>query len=217
MAEARCGVRYISKERSGCPRWSCSGNGATIKKASAVSSASRYVGLTSSTRNTRSSEARMKAPATNPVRNGYRTISTLHWSSTSFGYINPSISVVSLANRAIQAVVKHLRSCGEMRFENLHIVGLQKRMDWIFGILQVNQLSGAGWAHFTTCGRQTSCDPVVAQRALIGGVLSGMKEAATVGTSLDAVAASQAIVVIDQHYTIRRVESSAHGTDLRAG
>src|ERR1700739_1090284 len=138
MADARWGVRYISQKRSGCPRWSCSGNGATIKKASAVSSANRYVGFTSSTRNMRSSEARMKAPATNPVRNGYRTISTLHWSSTSLGYINPSIWVVSLANRAVHAVVKHLRPCGEMRFQNLHCVGLQKRMDWIFGIFEVD-------------------------------------------------------------------------------
>ena len=104
-----------------------------------------------------------------------------------------------------------------MRFQNLHIVSLQKLMDRIFGILQVDQLSGTGWAHFTARGRQPFCDPVVAQRAFIGGVLSGMKEAATVRTRLDTVTASQAIVVIDQDHTIRRVESCAHGTDLRAG
>jgi len=56
MADVRCGVKYISKERSGCPRCSCSGSGATRRKARAVSSASRYVGLTASTLKTRSSE-----------------------------------------------------------------------------------------------------------------------------------------------------------------
>jgi len=70
MADDRCGVRYISGERSGCPKCSCSGRGATSKNASAVSNASRYVGFTASTRNTLSSDARMNAPATSPVRYG---------------------------------------------------------------------------------------------------------------------------------------------------
>ena len=47
-------------------------------------------GRTASTLNTRSSDARMKAPATSPVMKGYRTMRTLHWSSTSFGYMKPS-------------------------------------------------------------------------------------------------------------------------------
>ena len=85
IADCVCGVRYISSDRSGCPRCSCSGSGATRRNARAVSSASRYVGLTASTLKTRSSEARMNAPATRPVMNGYRTMSTLHWSSSSFG------------------------------------------------------------------------------------------------------------------------------------
>ena len=67
MAEVLCGVKYISGERSGWPRCNCSGSGATSRNASAVSSASRYVGLTASTRKTRSSDARMNAPATSPV------------------------------------------------------------------------------------------------------------------------------------------------------
>ena len=70
MADERCGVRYISKERSGWPRWSCKGRGATSRNESAVSSARRYVGRTASTLKTRSSDARMKAPATRPVTNG---------------------------------------------------------------------------------------------------------------------------------------------------
>src|SRR5271157_1700063 len=56
IADELCGVKYISGERSGCPRCSCSGSGATSRNASAVSSASRYVGFTASTRKTRSSD-----------------------------------------------------------------------------------------------------------------------------------------------------------------
>src|SRR5664279_1663540 len=76
IAEELWGVKYISYDRSGCPRCSCNGRGATSKKDSAVSNARRYVGLTSSTRKTRSRDARINAPATSPVMNGYKTIST---------------------------------------------------------------------------------------------------------------------------------------------
>src|SRR6516225_5387868 len=41
----------------------------------------------------RSKEARMNAPATSPVMKGYRTMRTLHWSSTSFGYMKPSTGI----------------------------------------------------------------------------------------------------------------------------
>src|SRR5271165_4143586 len=149
IAEVLCGVRYISYERSGCPRWSCRGNGATSRKASAVSNASRYVGFTSCTWKTRSSEARMNAPATRPVRNGYRTISTLHWSSTSFGYMKPStpgiivnrlliapaVSRRSSSHRTIQVVVKHLGMGRHVGFQDLNVVGLQEFVNRVARIL----------------------------------------------------------------------------------
>ena len=85
MAELNWGVRNISKERSGRPRWSCSGKGAIRRKASAVNIASRYVGWSSLTLNTLTSEARMKAPATSPVMYGYTTIKIDQWISISLG------------------------------------------------------------------------------------------------------------------------------------
>jgi len=78
-------VRKISYARSGWPRCICNGSGAISRKASAVSSESRYAGWTSLTLNTLTSDARMNAPATNPVRYGYSTIMIDQWMSSSFG------------------------------------------------------------------------------------------------------------------------------------
>ena len=41
IADERCGVKYISKERSGCPRCNCNGSGATNRNARAVNKARR--------------------------------------------------------------------------------------------------------------------------------------------------------------------------------
>src|SRR3990172_1322187 len=57
IADSPCGVKYISYDRSGCPRCICNGSGATMRNASAVRSASRYVGRTAATLNTRSRDA----------------------------------------------------------------------------------------------------------------------------------------------------------------
>ena len=79
------GVRKISYERRGWPRCSWRGRGAISRKASAVRSDRRYVGRTSSTLKTFTREARMKAPATSPVRYGYTTIRIDQWISISLG------------------------------------------------------------------------------------------------------------------------------------
>src|SRR5664279_5746914 len=95
------------------------GQGSDDQESERRQRASRYVGFTAFTMKTRSSEARMNAPATSPVRNGYSTIRTLHWSSTSFGYMKPSTGICnrsSLSHRAIQAVVKQLGAGGQVRF-----------------------------------------------------------------------------------------------------
>src|SRR5208337_2170752 len=158
----------------------------------------------------------MKAPATSPVRNGYSTIRTLHWSSTSFGYMNPSIRVVSLANRPVQPVVEHLRSCSEVRLQHLDHVSLQKSVNWIMRILQVRQLPRPGRTRFATRGGQALRDAVVTQGAFLRRMPVRMKKAASVRTCLNAVAAAQAIVVIDQHHTVGSMVGGTHWAYLRA-
>src|SRR5664279_5647420 len=76
MAEELWGVKYISYAVFCLQKYNCNGRGATSRKDRAVSNARRYVGFTSSTRKTRSRDARINAPATSPVMNGYKTIST---------------------------------------------------------------------------------------------------------------------------------------------
>src|ERR1035438_10231744 len=97
----------------------------------------------------RTSDARMNAPATSPVMNGYKTISTLHWSTISFGYMKPSTPFISprsssestssshpsSTHRAVQTVVEDLRAGGHLGFQHLYAVGPQELVDGVLGIL----------------------------------------------------------------------------------
>ena len=113
----------------------------------------------------------MKAPATRLVRNGYKTIRTLHCSSTWLGYMKPSTPGITrpLSTRpvternhhrtetsshcAIEAVVHDLGVSGHVRLQNLDAVRFQKLVDRVVGILEVGQLAGAGRGGFAT-GRE---------------------------------------------------------------
>src|SRR4051794_12582151 len=132
----------------------------------------------------------MNAPATSPVRNGYSTISTLHWSSISLGYMNPSVNGTgssSLSHRAVQAVVVELGLRRQVRLQHLHAVGPQKFVDRVFGVFQVRQLARARGTVFHAGRGQPLGDPVVAERAFLGHVLFRMQEAAAVRAGLYAI------------------------------
>jgi hypothetical protein len=70
MGELRCGVIMIEKQRSGCPRCRSSGSGAQSRNARDVSNERRYTGSSGLTLKTRTSDAMINAPATNPVTYG---------------------------------------------------------------------------------------------------------------------------------------------------
>ena len=104
-----------------------------------------------------------------------------------------------------------------MRLQDLHRVRLKKRMNRIVGILQVGQLPRARGACFTARSGQTLRDPVIAKRAFVGRAFFGMEEAASVRTRLNAIAATQAIFLINEHNSIGSMKSGADGTHLRTG
>src|SRR5512146_29160 len=168
----------------------------------------------------------MNAPATSPVMNGYKTISTLHWRAISFGYMKPSTPLIvprlsspvpgSLANRTVQFVVESLRAGGHLRLKHLHAMSLQEFMDWIIRILQVNKLTCARRAVFAAGGRQALRNPVVAERALVGHLLLRMNVTATIRASLHAICATQAVLLIDQHHSVGRHKRRADRTQLCA-
>src|SRR6185437_12016854 len=170
-------------------------------------------------RNTRSSDARMNAPATNPVKNGYRTIRTLHCSSTSLGYMNPSVNGTrsSLSHRAVKAVVVELGLRCQVRLQHLNFVCPQKLVNGVLGVLEVGQLPRAGGAVLAAGRGQSLGDPVITKRAFLRHVFLRMQEAAAVRTCLYAVTAAQAVLFVDQHYAVRRDERSSHRTNLGAG
>src|SRR5579864_4482063 len=130
-------------------------------------------------------------------------MSTLHCSSTSFGYMKPSTGICTillrvpgetprdsgrpaglpyLSNRTVHAVVENLRSGRHVRLENLHCVRSQELVNRIFGILQVGELASSGRADFgARCGQPFS-NAVIAERAFLRRVGLGIDEAASVGT-----------------------------------
>src|SRR5215469_9867751 len=141
---------------------------------------------------------------------------TLHWSSTSFGYMNPSMGAISLSHRTIQAVVKILCAGGQMRFQDLHAVRFQKGVNGIVGILEVCELPRAGGATFAARGGQALGDAVIAERAFVGDMLGGMEVTAAVGASLNAIAAADAVVLIHEDNAVGGMERRAHRADLGA-
>src|SRR5271157_1888408 len=140
----------------------------------------------------------------------------LHWSSTSLGYMNPSMTSSSVPDRTVEAVVKELRASREMRLQDLHRVRFQKGVYRIAGIFQVGQLPRARGTCLATCGGQALRDPVITERAFIGSMFFGMEETASVRAGLDAIAAAQAIIVIDEHHSIGCMKSGADGAHLGA-
>src|SRR5581483_4470182 len=190
-----------------------------MRNASAVSSASRYVGRTTCTLNTRSSDARMKAPATSPVMNGYSTMRMLHWSSTSFGYMNPCTPPMPSsrsANRAVEPVVVRLRARRHLRLQHVHGVRPQELVHRIGGVLQIGQPPRAGRARFDTRRQQPLRDPVVAERALVDRVRARIDEPRAVRARLDAVAAPEAPILVDEHHAVGADERRPDGTHLHA-
>src|SRR4029079_12361732 len=105
----------------------------------------------------------------------------------------------SLSHRGIQAVVVHLGSCRHLRLQHLNLMGAQVLMRWIVRVLEICNLSRAGWTHLNAGRRHPLSEAVIAQRALVGGVGAWIKIAAAVRTCLHAVPASDAVVLVDQH------------------
>src|SRR5271169_1781399 len=131
--------------------------------------------------------------------------------------MNPSIVDLSLTDRTVQAAVEHLRARGEMWLQDLHIVGFEIRVYRIVWILEIGQLARARGAHFAASCRKALGDAVIAKRAFVGDVLRRMEIPAAVGASLDAVTATEAIILIDEHDSVGCVERGANRADLCAG
>src|SRR5579871_1434987 len=96
-------------------------------------------------------------------------------------------------------------------------MGPQKFVDRILRVFQIGKLSRTGRTDFTTRRSQALADPVIAEGALVCRIGLRINEPAAVGTSLDTVAATEAVFLIDQHDPIRGNKGRSHGTDLGAG
>src|SRR5260370_15529564 len=125
-------------------------------------------------------------------------MSTLHCSSISLGYMNPStpgIIIGLLSNRTVQVLVIDLRLGRHLGLQDHHFVFAQEFVDRILGVLEIDQLARAGGTGFAACGGESLGDAVVAEGAFVDGLALGVEVAATVGTGLDAIAAAEAVIL----------------------
>jgi len=90
-------------------------------------------------------------------------------------------------------------------------------MDRVFGVLEVDELSGTGGARLATGSCEALGYPVVTKRALICNFLGGMNVAASIGACLHAISTSKAVLRVDKHHSVRRDEGGAYWADLGAG
>ena len=89
-------------------------------------------------------------------------------------------------------------------------------MNRIFGILQIGQHARLRWTGLATGRGQALRNTVVTERALIGRIRLRVEKAAAVGASLNAVAAPDAIFLIDQNHSVRRFECRSNRAGLHA-
>src|ERR1039458_7294537 len=96
-------------------------------------------------------------------------------------------------------------------------MGLQEGVDGVVRIFQVAQLARAGGAALAAGGGEALGDAVIAECALVGDFLLGVKVAAAVGTGLHAVGATEAVGLVDENDSVRRDKGGADRADLGAG
>src|SRR6516225_7281077 len=133
--------------------------------------------------------------------------------------MNPSKCILRktcLPDGPVQPVIKCLRTRGQMRLQYLHTVRLKEFMHGGRRIFQIRKLPCACRTHFAARRRQSLCDAVVTQTAFLGCLSFRIQKAATVGASLNAVAAAEAIVLIYQDYPVGADKGGTDRTDLRA-
>src|SRR5208337_2366220 len=99
---------------------------------------------------------------------------------------------------------------------DLHAVGLQEFMNRVIGVFQVRKLPRPRRAHLAAGGRESFGDPVIAEGTFLRGFRLWVDEAAPIRARLYAIAAAEAVFLVDQNRTVRTNECRAHGTHLRA-
>src|SRR5581483_10261454 len=105
-----------------------------------------------------------------------------------------------------------------MWLEHLNAVVLVKLFDRVVRnrVFQVAKNAGLTWANLDTSRLEPAGNAMVAKRAFLGGFGDRIQKPAAVRAGLNAKAATDAIIRIDQHRAIRRVKRGAHRADLNA-
>ena len=121
-----------------------------------------------------------------------------------------------ISHRSVEPVVEDLRAGRHLRLQHLDGVRAQELVNRIARVLQIRELARAGRTGLAARRLQPLRDAVVAERALVRRVGPRIDVAAAVGTGLHAVAAPEAVVLVDQHDAVVGLEGGADRADLRA-
>jgi hypothetical protein len=105
-----------------------------------------------------------------------------------------------------------------MGFQGMHAIRFEEVMQRVIflRVFQVAEYSRPARTNLDAGRFQTARDSMITERALLRGVGDRIHETATIGTSLDAETAADAILWIDQHGTIRRIKGCPDRADLGA-
>src|ERR1019366_10570375 len=130
------------------------------------------------------------------------------------------ITFVILPDLLVDAGVEQARLGAQVRLEGHHKVVLVKLLDRILRlrVLEIPEDSGLRRANLHTCRLEALAlrDAMIAQRALLCRLRHRAEEPAAVRAGLNAKAAANAIIGIDQHRPVRRVEGRTHRAHLDA-
>ena len=156
MAEERCGVRYISGERSGWPRCSCRGkrrNKQKRERGEQRQAVGGFDGLDvehalqrseNEGAGDQSRDEGIENDEDAPLEFDLVRIHEAFDRDVATSLL--SVPRFTSSHRPIHAVVEDLCARRHVRFQDLHAMGLQEFVNRILGILQICQLARAGGA-----------------------------------------------------------------------
>ena len=118
---------------------------------------------------------------------------------------------------SVEIRVVDLRLGVQVRLEHVDLVHALQPRQRAGDAVHVTEHAGLRRTDLDARRQQSFRDAVVAEGALVGGLLLGVQVARAVRAGLDAVAAADAAGIVDQHHTVLGLEGRADGTHLHAG
>src|ERR1035437_3514580 len=123
-------------------------------------------------------------------------------------------SPLPLVHLFIDANIIHIRRIPRLWFEHMGAVILEEQADGALLVFQIAEDARAHRANLDTCWLQPFGYAVITPCALVGRHFLVVEEACAIWTSLDAVLAANANLVVDENHAVFGPVGCADRTDL---